>query len=119
MSDTYWDNINESVVSGDSKSWSFTFAEDGVAVDVSAWDVYYKAKESWTTDVITILPAAMTFSDSGTGVTDTFTIPFATTDTDITPGFYRHQITVDRGTGNIDTLFKGTLTIVIDDEDGV
>ena len=121
MADTYWDIINESIVSGDSRALSFTWHERGVAVDVSSWDVYFKAVAPWTTDVITILPAAMVFSDSGTGVTDTFSIPFATTDTDVDPGFYDLQVTAERTTssGNIDTLFKGTLTIEVDNEDGV
>ena len=122
MSDTYWDIINESIVSGDSASWSFTFKVNGVSVDITTWDVYFKATAPWTTDVITILPAAMVKSKSGTGlVTDTVSIPFATGDTDIDPGFYDLQITSERttGSGNIDTLFKGTLTIATDIEAGI
>ena len=108
----YFD-FNLEVVSGDDQTISMTFKTSaGAAVDVSAWDVYYKAAaiDSANSDTITVAPADISAYDSGTGTTDTISIPLTDTITAITPGFYSQEIAILRST-LVETIAKGTLTI--------
>jgi len=106
----YFD-FNIEVVAGDDHTISLTFATAaGAAVDVSAWDAYYKAESDSTTDTIAVAPAAMTTSDSGTGTVDTITIPLSDTDTTVDAGFYKQEVAIARS-GLVETVAKGTLTI--------
>lgn len=108
----YFD-FNLEVVAGDDHTISMTWkTAAGAAVDVSGWSVYYKAEssDSAVSDTITVAPAAVTYSDSGTGTVDTFNIPLVNTATDITAGFYKQEVAVLRST-LIETVAKGTLTV--------
>lgn len=101
------------VVQGDDQDISLTWATvSGTPVDVSAWDVYYKAEHNdpSITDTITVAPAAVTFSDSGTGTVDTFTISLTDTITTVDPGHYIQEIAIARS-GLVETVARGTLTI--------
>jgi hypothetical protein len=102
------------IVAGDNHSFSLTMKTlAGAPVNVSAWDVYYKAeaRDTNNTDTISVAPAAVTFSDSGTGTVDTFTIPLSASDTTVAKGFYDHEIAIKRQ-GLIETLTKGTLSVL-------
>ena len=101
------------VVAGNDQPISLTLAtSSGTPVDVSSWDVYYKAEavDANNTYTITVAPAAVTVSDSGTGTVDTFTIKLIDTATDVTPGHYRQEIKIVRS-GEVETIAMGTLTI--------
>jgi len=108
--DSYYFNINEEIVQDNDRTITMTWDENGTAVDVSSWEVYFKAKASWTSDTIVVLPAAVTTLDSGTGTVDTFVIELTGTHTNVDPGFYDCEITIDRG-GNVDTVAMGSITI--------
>ncbi len=108
----YFD-FNLEVVAGDDQSVRFQWADaSGDPVDVSDWDVYYKATSDSTTDTLTVAPGQVTFSDSGSGTTDTFTILLPNSSTDIDDGFYTQEIAVVRDGSTIETIARGTLTIV-------
>ena len=108
----YYFTIDEVIVAKDDRSITLTFTDtSGNAVDISAWTFYYKAvKKDDSTVTIIVLNAAMTTSDSGTGTTDTVTIPRSDTVTNVAVGRYDHEITVVDGTTTT-TIAKGTLTI--------
>jgi len=108
----YFFNLDAIIVQGDQRSYTLTWTDSsGTAVDVSAWDVYFKAESTKTTDTLVVAPVSVVFSDSGSGTTDTFEVPFSEAQTDIEPGYYKQEISVDRG-NNINTVAKGTLTII-------
>jgi len=109
----YFFNIECVIVQGDQRSYTVGpwVSTTGAPVDVSTWDVYFKAESIKTTDTIVIAPAAVIFKDSGSGTVDTFEIPMSESQTNIDPGYYRQEIAVDRG-GVVNTIAKGTLTIV-------
>jgi hypothetical protein len=102
------------IVAGDDHSISLTMkTAAGAPVNVSAWDVYYKAeaRDTNNTDTISVAPAAVTVSDSGTGTVDTFTIPLSDTDTTVAKGFYDQEIAIKRS-ALVETIAKGTLNVV-------
>ena len=107
----HWDIVDLEIAVDEVLSHSFTLTDrdTGLPVDISAWDIYYKAAASWTADTIAIAPADIVKSNSGLGVLDTFTVPFEATDTDIDAGRYQHDIAVDTGSEEL-VILKGTLT---------
>lgn len=112
---TYF-QMDFAIVQGDDKLVPFIFAEeDGTPVDISGWDFFYTAKSSVSDDdtdaLISVEPTDMIKSDSGTGVTDTVTVPISRVDTAaMTPGQYVHDLQVSKD-GRIYTYGKGTLVI--------
>ena len=115
----YWFDLDWAVVKGDDFSASLTWAtQAGVAVDISAWVFSYEANEvsSSGTGNITVADGAMTKSDSGSGVTDTVTIPLSDTDTAVTEGRYTHDIKAAVGTDET-TVARGTLEIKPSEQD--
>jgi len=109
----YYFNLDEVIVKGDDRSITLTFSDTaGDPVDISAWTFYYAADERNGTGAITVADGSMTKSDSGRGVTDTVTIPRADTVTNVTVGFWDHDIAVKDASDEITTIAKGVLTIV-------
>ena len=110
----YWAVENWQVVYEDERTYSLTFTDAaGDPVDVSAWTTYYKAESDYTTDTVAITSTGggITYTDSGTGTTDTVNIKFAETDSDITVGKYSHHLVAVVSSATV-TLIQGTLTIV-------
>ena len=108
----YFD-FNLEVVAGDDQTISMTFKTSaGAAVDVSAWDVYYKAEaiDSANSDTVAVAPAAVSKRDSGTGTVDTIDIALTDVATAINSGFYTQEVAIARS-GLVETIAKGTLTI--------
>lgn len=121
---SYWAVHNFSIVKGDTVTWSLTFVDaDGTAVDVSLWVSHYKAVfDTDATDTLELTSAAgdITYSDSGSGTTDTVNVLFDDTDTgSMTVGKYRQHLRAVAPTaaGEPITKVKGTLT-VFDEEAG-
>lgn len=114
----YWFKLDSQIVKGDTGfkiTLTFSDASTGSAVDISSWSFAYEANErSGSGGNITIANGAMTQSDSGTGTTDTVTIPFSSTS--VNEGRYDQDIraTVD---GEITTIARGTLTVVDSEQD--
>jgi len=109
----YWGVDNWEIVKNDGVTYSLTFDTDGTPVDVSAWVSYYKAtKRNATTVVIALTSAAgdITYSDSGSGTTDTVNIVFDETDTAVASGLYDHQLIAVIG-GVTTTVLIGSLKI--------
>jgi hypothetical protein len=103
--------FNVEVVQGDDQPISMTFATvGGSAVNVYAWDFYFRAERDDVTDTIVIAPASTVKSDSGTGVTDTVTFNITDTLSDVEPGYYRFEISHVRD-GLVETDARGTLII--------
>ena len=108
---SYWASLNTEVVSGNQENLSMTFTSGGSAVDITSWTLSYKATAAWTDSVITVPNDSITKSDSGSGTTDTATIPLSEYQTSRMPaGRYNHEI-VAVISGNTRTLFRGTLRI--------
>jgi hypothetical protein len=108
----YWFNFDMDIVSGDTRSIALTFADTvGVATDISGWTFYYKAVNRVTAaTTITVANASIAKSDSGTGETDTATIPLDNTITAVAAGKYDQEIAV-KIAGEPTTIAKGTLTV--------
>lgn len=111
--DDYWGALDTPLVSGDTTSISLTFAEeDGTPQVISTWTFYYKAvKVDDSTVTITVADGSMTKSDSGSGYTDTVTIPLDNSVSAVAAGRYNQEIAV-KISGEPHTLFKGTLNVV-------
>lgn len=108
----YFFNLDTIIVQGDQRSYTLTWTDtSGNAVDITTWDFYFRAESTKTTDTLSVAPVSVVKSDSGSGTTDTCEIPFSEAQTDIDPGYYKQEISVDRG-NNINTVAKGTLTII-------
>ena len=111
---SYWAVQNWQVVYADERTFALTFTdEDGDPVDVSLWTTYYKAESDYTTDTVAITSTGggITYTDSGSGTTDTVNIKFGETDTDITTGKYKHHLIAVVSSATV-TLIRGTLAIV-------
>ena len=108
----YWFTLDESVIAANDHDISMTFSSGGSPVDVTAWaNMTYKAESDTLTDTITVANDAMVKSDSGSGTTDTVTIPLASTDTDIAAGRYSQEFSAEISSKDR-TIFRGTIRIV-------
>jgi len=118
MADYAFD-LDFGVFRGDDFSFTMTWETTaGVAVDISAWAFAYEANEkaSGGTGNIVVADAAMTKSDSGSGTTDSISIPLTSTNTDISEGRYGQDVTVTVGSDRT-TVASGTLTIKNSEQD--
>jgi hypothetical protein len=114
MAENYWFTLSHAVVQADADNIQLVFDYRGTPVDVSTWtNMTYKAEaeNAWTTDVIEVADGAIVRSSSGTGVTDTITIPFSVTDTAKDKGRYNHSFGLTVNSQNR-TIFRGTIKIV-------
>lgn len=110
----YWFTLDTDLVKGDTRTITMTFAEaDGTPVVISSWTFYYKAvKVDDATAALTVADAAMTKSDSGSGSTDTITIPLDNSATaNLSAGRYRQEVAVKIATEPT-VIAKGTLNVV-------
>ena len=114
----YGFDLDFAIVRGD--DFSFTMTWDtvaGVPVDISAWVFAYEANEkSGGTGNIAVADGAMTKSDSGSGTTDSVTIPLSSSDTAVNEGRYGHDVTATIGSDRV-TVAGGTLTIKDSEQD--
>jgi len=107
----YWAALNTEVVQGNQENITLTFTSGGSAVDISAWTFSFKANASWTDSVITVPNDSTTQSDSGSGTTDTVTIPLSEYGTGRLPAGRYNQEIVAVISGDTRTLFRGTLRV--------
>jgi len=117
----YWAETDMELVRGDDFTVTQTWAlQAGTAVDISAWTFKFEANEisnrATTPGNIVVLNGAMTKSDSGSGTTDTVSIPLSDTATDVNEGRYAYDITAVVGTDTT-TVFRGTLTVKKSEQD--
>jgi hypothetical protein len=108
----YWFSLDSDLMTEDSVNITLTFsnASGGSPIDISAWTFYYKAEERGGTDTITVADGSMTKSDSGTGTTDTVTIPLDNSISGVTAGRYDQEIAVVISSEPT-VIARGTLTI--------
>lgn len=108
----YWFSLDMDLVKGDTRSISLTFAtQAGAAVPISTWTFYYKAvKVDDSSVTLTVDDADMTKSDSGSGETDTVTIPLDNSVSSIAAGRYNHEIAV-KISDEPTVIARGTLNI--------
>lgn len=84
-------------------------ATTGSAIDISSWTFAYEANEkSGSGGNVAVADGAMTKSDSGSGTTDTLTIPISFAS--LNEGRYSQHLRVTVG-GEITTVGYGTLEI--------
>ena len=111
----YWDTQDLGAIVRDEVSHTFTVRnkQTGVAINVDAWDLYFKASAAGghSTDTIAIAPAAFVKSSSGSGETDRFTLPLSSTDLDVDIGRYIYDIAANTGSEE-KVLLRGVLTIL-------
>ena len=109
----YWADRDEEMFIQDDLAFSYTYAlKNGTAVDVSTWDVYYKAVAAGahSTDTITVAPSSVVKSDSGSGTTDTFTIDINELISAVDIGRYNYDVAVDTGSEK-KVHFAGAITL--------
>lgn len=116
----YFYKADITIVRGDDFTLTQIWDVNGTAVDISSWVFAFEANEKSTRATspgnIVIADAAMTKSDSGTGVTDKLTIPFTDTETAENEGRYAYDIKATIGTDEV-TYARGTLTILPSEQD--
>jgi len=67
-------------------AFTFTLTATGQPLDISGYTLYFAAGGDWTTNTIVVANGTMTKSNSGSGVTDTVTIPLSSTVLNVSPG---------------------------------
>ena len=108
----HWAERDLHAVEGETISFDFTFfvPSTGQPLDISGMTFRFAAGADWTTDTITVADGAMTKSNSGLGIIDTVTIPFADTDLEVDPGRYQYDLAADSGTDD-PVLLRAAFTI--------
>ena len=110
----YWYKADFSLVRGDDFTLTQTWSLNGSPVDISSWVFSFEANEVSTRASspgnIVIGSSAIVKSDSGSGTTDTISIPFSDTDTAVTVGRYKYDIKAEIGSDTV-TVARGTLVI--------
>lgn len=107
----YWASLNTEVVQANQENIILTFTSGGSAVDISTWSFSYKAAAAWTDSLVVVPDDSTTQSDSGSGTTDTVTIPLSEYQTDRLPAGKYNQEIVAVINGDTRTLFRGTLRV--------
>ena len=105
-----WFPFDKKVTYGDDDSIELKCLNSGSPLDVSSYTGEYKAISRDGSISFTI-DSTIVLYDSGSGTTDSFSIPLDTTDLDIQPGQYDHRFTWTDNSGQKRTIFKGTLFI--------
>lgn len=108
---TYWGTLNTEVVQANQENIILTFSSGGDPVDISTWTFTLKATAAWTDSTVTVPNDSTTQSDSGTGTTDTVTIPLSEYQTNRLPAGKYNQEIVAVINGDTRTLFRGTLRV--------
>ncbi|MBA7512328.1 hypothetical protein ES705_04332 [subsurface metagenome] len=106
-------NLN-SIFRGDSREYLLTFTrDDGSAIDISEWKVYFTVKKNYRDDDIAavIKKDISVHYDPVNGKTKISLLPM---DTDIVPGNYFYDIQVKRATNDIITVLAGKVEIKSD-----
>lgn len=92
-----------------------TKSDGTTALNVTSYEFYFVArteKNDFSKKVIEILDENITKSDSGTGVTDTFTIDISNSLSNLKNEIYHFEIrSKKKSNGNNDVWFKGYLII--------
>jgi hypothetical protein len=106
-------NLN-SIFRGDSREYLLTFTrDDGSAIDISEWKVYFTVKKNYRDDDIAavIKKDISVHYDPVNGKTKISLLPV---DTEVVPGNYFYDIQAKRAVNDIITVLAGKLEIKSD-----
>ena len=98
------------IVKGDTKQYELVFKEDGGAVDLTDWTVYFTVKENMedSDEDAKIAISISSFDDPSSGKA---LIPLTSTDTNIEVGRYHYSFDYKDDEGNEGVLLEGRLTV--------
>ena len=108
-------NIDLEIAVGEDSYVTITFMDStGDPADISADSFYFAAVATWSTDTLSVAPAAFTKSSSGLGVIDTISMKISDTDSDIAPGFYTHALGRVFADGDKELVARGAFLVTND-----
>ena len=100
---------NYTMFSGDSKVITVTVTDaDGAAVNLTGATISYVIFDDGSATITKTVGSGITVTDAAAG---TFTITLAASDTASLAGAYYHECQVTDSSGNISTIFTGTVTM--------
>jgi len=110
-------NIDLEIAVGEDSYVTITFMDlTGDPEDISADSFYFAAIATWSSDTLSVAPAAFTKSCSGLGlgVIDTISMKISDTDSDIAPGFYTHALGRVFADGDKELVARGAFLVTND-----
>ena len=93
-----------------SKTYEFTFKQDGSTIDITGWTIFFTLKPTMSTADAdaTIKKTVTTHSNATLGET---VVELSAVDTNLTPGSYYYDFKFKTDDGNIGVMFEGRYTI--------
>jgi len=106
---------NIDLVRGDSKTYALAFTDnDGTAIDITGWTIYYTVKERLTDDDEDAIIRKIVTAEAGSAVGEV-NIVLENTDTqDLEIKVYWHDIQVKNLDDKINTIAFGQLNVIAD-----
>jgi len=99
-------------VKKDSKTYTLTITDEGVAVDISGWSVYFTVKSSYEdADASAIITKNVTFPSNASSVAGIGYLPLSSTDTNVALGNYYYDIKLINGADR-STFLRGKYNII-------
>ena len=100
-----------SMVRGDSNSYTLTFDENGVALNITGWTIFFTLKTNWQLpDAEASLQKIITSHSAPTAGTTVLTLAPGDTSS-LEPGTYDYDIQVLTNTGQVYTVLRGKMTL--------
>jgi len=98
------------IIQGMTKTYELRFQEDGIAIDITGWTVYFTVKEAMNDlDAVAKIDKTITSFDEPTqGIAE---IELSTTDTNITVGNYYFSVDVKTDDSDEFSVVEGRLRI--------
>ena len=106
-------NVDLALVKSDSKTYTLTIKNDGVAVDISGWSLYFTVKNSFEDlDVNAIITKNVIFPANASSIAGIGYLSLTKTDTDVALGNYKYDMKLIDNSTSRQTFLRGKYNII-------
>ena len=106
-------NVDLALVKSDSKTYTLTIKDDGVAVDISGWSLYFTVKANYEdADVDAIITKNVIFPANASSVAGVGYLLLTEDDTDVALGNYKYDMKLISSETSRETFLRGKYNII-------
>ena len=105
-------NVDLALVKSDTKTYTLTIKNDGVAVDISGWSLYFTVKDDYEDlDADAIITKNVVFPANASSIAGIGYLPLTSIDTDVALGNYKYDMKLIDNDSQ-ETFMRGKYNIV-------
>jgi len=105
--------VDLQLVKKDTKTYTVTITNGGVAVDISGWSLYFTVKSNYEDiDADAIITKNIVFPANASSVAGIGYLPLTMDDTDVALGNYKYDMKLIDGTTSRETFLRGKYNII-------